>query len=550
MVLVQLCNEIAMIHWLHKAADLHPRVTGMYRDFLREKYGSVADLNSAYGSGHASWEEIEQPEGDVSEKSLPRFFDWALFYRRYYAAYFGRLHDLARERGITVPLSANIPQFYDYDVRGRGVYSPMTTSLFRDFPEKAPRTIFGGAYQLRRMDFENFHDIPMATEVIRMLDRSVPSICAELQTGIMRDRPRLYPQDVDLNLAASLAHGLDGVNCYMFSAGRNLPGMGAFGSTHDWQAPVSLDGAVKPHFEPIRRWGAWLNKHGESLALTRKVPDLALGFYLPYYATEYFRGEWTARVEALRTGHFYDGIARLIQLAGYNFAAADLMKDGLDTLLKFRSLCVHSIGLMDARTQDKLAEFVRRGGNLLIGPAMPRRDLSGKKCENLLKSLHVSARQAGRTETVRWREGECWVESLFDVFDPGPYRTVLKTASGRACAVAGRSGPGRWLAYGFPVPPLFDYQVGMVREWLRALEIEPRVRIEPWDAQAVLRWGNGRGFLFIFNYHDVPMEGRVAVRLKEFAGTPYRAAFRLDRRSCRAVALRRIGNKIVGEGFK
>ncbi|HRY30577.1 MAG TPA: beta-galactosidase, partial [Elusimicrobiota bacterium] len=272
---VQLCNEVAMVHWLQKGADRKEHVQRMYRAFLREKYGDVASLNRAHRARHSSFDAVVQPSGEgVELKNLAPHLDWALFYRRYYAAYFLSLSARAKKFGVDVPLYCNIPQFYDYDIRGRGNYAPMTTSMFRDFPLLTPQLVFGGAYQMRHLDFENFHDVALTTEITRLLstvtakdgppapaegetlpalpefkvrtDNTVPIVCAELQTGIMRDRPRLYPTQVSLNVKTSVGEGLAGINAYMFAGGENPPGLGAFGTYHDWQAPVGPKGEIKP----------------------------------------------------------------------------------------------------------------------------------------------------------------------------------------------------------------------------------------------------------------------------------------------------------------
>ena len=62
--------------------------------------------------------------------------------------------------GLTLPVMANIPQFYDFDVRGRGVFAPMTSMMFRDFPARVPGVVFGGAYQMvsAATDVSNWHN--------------------------------------------------------------------------------------------------------------------------------------------------------------------------------------------------------------------------------------------------------------------------------------------------------------------------------------------------------------------------------------------------------
>lgn len=546
-IMVQLCNEIGMIHWLLKGSDHSPVVTQMYRKFLEEKYKTVSALNRSYSTHYSGFSEVPQPVGEVDDGNLGIFFDWSLFYRRYYAAYYGTLFKEAGKHAITVLHSANAPQFYDYDVRGRGVFSPMTTSLYRDFSAAAPSTVFGGAYQMRRLDFENFHDVSITTEVIKLLDEDAPVVCAEMQTGIMRDRPRLYPSDVELNIKTSVAHGLNGINCYMFSSGQNVSGMGIFGTQHDWQAPVSLRGEERDHFLPLKEWGKFVRRHGLDLAETRKVTDTTLGFYLPYYATEYYTGPWVARIETARNQLFYDGMARIIQLAGFNFSMSDLMKESDADLARRESLCLFSLDFMDEDTQTKIARYVSGGGRLLVGPRMPSRDLHGRPCAVLAKSLGLSYHEQTRKEMLLWNGNECAVEFPIQSFNGAKNHPLIKTKSGLACVSEGRSGRGRWVSYGFGLSHLYDYQVRMAREWLDHLGIRPHLSIEPWDVHAVVRWGRDRGFLFILNYHDVTKKGRVRVDLRKVAKStsPLTINFRLERRSGEIVPLILKKNKIT-----
>jgi beta-galactosidase len=416
---VQLCNEIAMVHWLQKGADYKDHVNAMYRGFIEEKYKTLAELNGAHKTSYKNFAEVRQPlSNEVDPSSLNVHVDWALFYRHYYATYYLTLSRQARKRGIDVPLLCNIPQFYDYDIRGRGNWAPMTTSMFRDFPILTPNLIFGGAYQMRHLDFENFHDVSITTEVTRMLgavnvlgtpsnemsterlpslpeftplaESPLPVVCAELQTGIMRDRPRLYPQQVALNVKSSVGQGLAGLNAYMFAGGENALGTGAFGTYHDWQAPIGPKGEKRDHLAPLKDFGRFIKWAGPHLAVTKKSVDTTLGMYFPYYATEYWSGPWTESLEGQRTSLWYDGMARLIHLAGYSVQCADIQRSPVDVLLKHKSLWVFSLGFMDHDTQVKLADYVKGGGRLFLGPCLPSQGFRGEKDTTLADALGLS----------------------------------------------------------------------------------------------------------------------------------------------------------------
>ena len=92
---------------------------------------------------------------------------------------------------------------------------------------------------------------------------------------------------------------------------------------------------------------------------------------------------------------------------------------------------------------------------------------------------------------------------------------------------------------------MFDYQVEMVRGWLRNLGIEPSVRIKPWDVQGVVRWDRERGYLFLFNYHDTPRKGKVRMTLKGHPKAAFEKSFELERRSSLVVPLRLAKSKLV-----
>ena len=514
-VLVQLDNEIGMVHWLQKAAEHGPGTERMYREFLRERYGAdLARLNAAHGSTWRDFDEVVQPaSGD--DRQEPRLLsDWMAFYQRYYAAYFATLHERYVAHGLTLPVMANIPQFYDFDVRGRGVFAPMTSMMFRDFPARVPGVVLGGAYQIRRLDYENFHDLAITSEVLRMLaGPDAPAMCAELQTGIMRDRPRLYPQDVELNLKTSAAHGLNALNAYMFSGGRNEPGMGAFGAWHEWQAAVAPEGRKRPHYAALRDFGRQVRAFGPRLAGTRKHADLALGFHAPYWATEYLTGPAIEALEWKRQHLFYDGLARLLQLAHLNTSFLDLEKATLEELGRLPALVVFTLDSMDAPTQQKLVDFVRAGGRLLLNPELPRRGVGRETCTILADFLGVRA--WGAVEgSLLYRVGrrEALAQGTLSWFEARDAEVVAETAEGRPCGLDLRRGSGRVLLLGFGLSHVFDYQVALVRGFAARLGVRPAVETDP-DLQVCLREDGHCGFLFVANFHDQPRSGRIRMAL-------------------------------------
>lgn len=505
-IAVQLDNEISMINWLTKEFDHAETVTGMYRSYLKEKYQTVEKLNREYGSSHLSFDEIDQPDGYVKESEMMRYWDWALFCRRYYAIFYKTLADMARKSGINVPLTANIAHFYDYHTCGRGIQGMMTSSMFRDFRDYVPDIVFGGAYQMRRLDYENFHDVVLISETVKMITRpGIPSIVVELQSGIMNDRPRLYPSDVDLNLKTSTAHGLNGINCYMFCGGTTPKEIASRSTYHEWQAPISADGHEKLHLQPIREFGEFLKKNNSELAATKKIYDLSVGVYMPYYMTEYLRGPFTDKITFLRDKLFFDGVGRLLVLAGFNFNMLDLERTSQAELNKIKYLCVFGLDFMDKATQLKLAAYVKQGGKLLLNYQVPEKDLSLKKEKALISSFGIQKIERNGENLIEFYGRDCLTEMETSTFKIKGAKVIARTlGTGKPCIVKKKVGRGEVVIAGAGITHTFDYHIDIIKRLLGELGLDPPADSLAPDIHTVRRGSEKAEYLFVFNYHDEP----------------------------------------------
>ena len=505
----QLCNEIGMINWLGKIGDYAPYSDRMYRDFLKKRYGTIGKLNSAYKSLYKGFPEIKQPANTLTEANLRRLLDWGDYYKEYYAVYFAELHSMAKKMGVRTPVLANIPQFYDYDLRGRGIYSPATTIKFGKFSEKVPGVIFGGAYQMRRLDYENFHDIPITSAVVRSITpEGSPVICAELQTGVLSDKPRLYPADVELNLRTTFMSGVNGLNCYMFAGGTNEGGVGQFGLYHEWQAPVASDGRLRSHFKSLVGFGEFINGTGAAAAGMPPAADLNLGFYSEYYNTEYLDGPMADRMFALRNEFFFDGLARQSYLAGYQTGLVDIKKN---PEIKAPALAVFSSQFMDAASQRKLFDYVNKGGKLLFCGETLLKDESWKPCPGFLDSLGLKAEKVRGVRTVEFLGRETYLHNqdinIFSNLLPGD--KVIAVHGDKPCGIIRRVGKGSLCLLGFHFSDKFDYFKPAFDAVCRELGVRKSVETGGYDLITMLRRNKESGFLLVANYHDDVTAGSI-----------------------------------------
>jgi beta-galactosidase len=512
-VAVQLCNEIGMIPWVAKSPDRAAPTEEGYRAFLKGRYASIEALNAVHGASWRRFDEIAQPPLLIESDNWQAHLDRAAYFRAHYAEYYARLAAMARRLGIEVPLIANIPMFWDFDMRGRGLQSPLTVSLFSRFAERVPGVSLGGAYQMRRLDHENSHDIAIATEMVQSAlgAADAPSrgaaLCVELQTGVLCDRPRLYPSDIDLNLRLSFGHGLDGVNVYMFAGGRNADGMGGFGNYHEWQAPIASDGSTRPHLAPLESFGAFLAGFGTPFAASKKPSATAIGFHAPYWMTEFVAGGEAQALEAARDRFAFDGIWRLLDLTGRPFRVVDLDRDALP-----ESLFVFAWDRMAAETQRRLAEHVAAGGRIAIWPRLPERDWRGEPCAILAERLGLKPerrpprvviidgeeRHVGSdVQTVATREGD---------------QVLARLKDGAPAALLRSCGKGAFLYIGFGIEDKFLYWRGIFSDWCDQLGVAESIRIRPRaEIGAPWRAGADGSFLTVSNPHEIEMTASIEI---------------------------------------
>lgn len=507
--LVQLCNEIDMPTWLGRQPDFHAHVSQAYGDF-------VGDPGA------------QQPDGWVATLPSARHTAWMDFYAREFARY---AQDLALGAKLDVPVMVNLAQWKDFADRGRGLEAPLTATMFRDMAQTVPQLVLGGDYYPRRLDYENFHDVVIATEIVRMIsDHERPVVCPELQTGGNEDRPRLYASDVELLLQTSAGHGLNALNAYMLAGGSNPEGIGLFGVEHDWQAPIGPSGDLRPHSDAIARFGAFLASHPD-FAGTQKRFDTTIGIYLPYFQTEYLRGGAIEALERRRADFLQDGWLRMLSLANLQYRMVDLQR----APQLGETLWVYCEDWMAAPTQALLASFVQAGGKLVLFPTVPTRGLDGEPCALLAEALG-SVPEDEATRYVRVEGTSLPLMGHAQTFATREGDAVLgQTDSGRACCLLRPVARGAVLLMGYGMKHRWDRQVAIARAWAAKLGIDPRLQLDQPEVIGVVRAHATACFVTLCNYHDVAtrVSGTVAWQGERVAIAA--GAIDLERRSARTI---------------
>ncbi|MBU1078606.1 MAG: beta-galactosidase [Spirochaetes bacterium] len=523
-ILIQLDNEISMLNWLTKSPTYSFFSNSLFQKYLKEKYHDITNFNKAFRTQYSSFQEVKQPDGNFDPQKGDFIYEWTDYYREFYALYYKKLYSYMKEYSIDLPVIANIPQIYDYDVKGRGNMGIMTTSMFKNFGKHVPDVIFGGAYQYRRLDYENFTDITAMTEVVRMITPPEnPMICAEMQTGIMFDRPVLYPSDVALNIKTSLATGLNGINGYMFAGGQNFENMGGFGNYHNWQAAIGADGSLADHYYAVKEAGEVIKASASLIARSKSVAEINIGLYLPYYQTEYLKGEFPEHLMSKRDQKFFDGLLRLIRLAGYNYRFIDLKAIDKKKIEKLDNLWVFSLEFMDKATQDKIADYSTMGRQLLFYPTVPEYDLSFKKCTILkdqLKIKKVIHKQVGANRVKKHKDDFLYYggDELY-AFETSTSKDMVPlyySEDNKLTSFKIKRGQSSIIVCGFDLTHKFDFQIDFIESFAKECHIKKEIKNANRRVSTILRRGEEADLLFTANYTEMKQSAKINLLKKKF----------------------------------
>lgn len=500
-VLYQVDNEIGMLHWVSNQTDFSPTTLERFEghlqrhpELIRPGWLGKGDLTRPL----ITWWRSEEP--------LKFHESWSHFAQHDRAAYASTLRDMARADGVSVPIMVNVHGFRDYSVISRGMDYPI--GLAQLGPVAETGLMLAGDWYPGKVTPDTYHDVPLAAILTRASNRGQhPLFAAEFQSGRLMDRPRLSPQDLDLWTRLAVAHGADGVNLYMFSGGDNPEDIGAFGTPHEWQAPISADGSTRPSYRAASHLGALFKAAGSALADTQVVTDLFLGLYMPYYGTDIVpagpAGASLRDLAARRDAFHFDGLARLLVAA--NFGIGGLVVDERTPIdpEKVPALFLWTASYMDAGTQRRLVDYVRAGGRLFIGPEVPEQDWSGAPALVLREALGISGTQEGSRPEEFVIEGIPLYGPRWTALSVSDDRAVVRHVDGSPVVAKCLVGQGEALVTGIALTHSYDRHVDVMRALAGLLGVKGRLALSDPIIHAAIREGSDARYLFLCNTDDV-----------------------------------------------
>lgn len=394
-IMMQVCNEIGVFSWLAHQADYSEVVRKMYGDYLEKKYQSVIRINTLWGTRFDRFSEIPLPPDGrnpyVSRQDRGRDHDWHLFWRSYYAAYLGKLSKMARDRGVTVPLYHNLPGW----IYGHGYEFPVNITMYDELFGEKSEIVFGVDHIPEFLSHRNMHDDRIINDITAAMQGQKPLFAAEFQCGSREYHVVTNPRELELFYKASLAHGLTGWNFYMFSQGKNKPETGYSGDTFYWFNPMTAEGEKTSAFPLVQRISRLLKPLENIILESERRAEICVLFYPPYYATELERPTDEAcgmvyNSSSIRRPAYFDGLLKVLQIMNIDYDLADLTKTRAPQLSVYKQVWAFCTDEMNSPDQQTLLDYTHEGGNLVLFPYLPDREMSNVPCTLIRDALKVS----------------------------------------------------------------------------------------------------------------------------------------------------------------
>jgi beta-galactosidase len=353
--------------------DYAPESIALYRKFLGEKYGSIDALNAVYGSKHAAIGDVPAPKSceAAAPRDLPWYLDWAEYKEYLIRRFHVRLAQMLRERGVDVPLALDGPPDYCTPIDALGLQSALETPLVGMEIDAHPA------------------EYPALAAAVRYLTgtRRLPYVSrfASGQSWFAGRVPT--PADEEFAVLCAVMHGMTAMSFHMLVEGDRWVG-----------APIQRSGEPRPEYADLfRRLGAFFTqfKIWDSKKNCRTLVLISAGLeryhnafstldhaYLgllripkPFseiVAVPGFQSD-PQRQSILAEGSWIREACRYLEAAQveYNLGDTRMM---LDDFSKYDMVFVPTADFMDRKEQERLLEFVDRGGNLVFGPAIPTLD--------------------------------------------------------------------------------------------------------------------------------------------------------------------------------
>jgi len=370
----------------------------LFRRYLMSEYQDLETYNLRHVTTYDDWNEIQPPRAwkkPEFSRELVAYMDWG----RFLAEYMADIYRIWREAlGVELPwlVNPNPPLDEEYGI---------DAWLTRVVPERWPNVHYGFTNWIGDVSADS-----AAYGRYLITAKRAPGVNLEENWGFAQLYDPAYA-DASASFYQTLlavGGGATGFNVYTGAATAvwddeldvvNHPPYPDF-------APITAEGEVTPKAEIVKWLSAFFLKHGEEFLACRPRTVVAWGLYLPYarvaawVPVEQRASRWPVCGDSLR--RFQALMRRLHQ----DYALVSLQAASLEELEHYPFLILHGGEFMERVVQEKLAAYVRQGGQLGLLGQVPHLDRSFAPLD-LLSSLGEGLTRLSEEDCEPWLANEC-----------------------------------------------------------------------------------------------------------------------------------------------
>lgn len=501
-VMIQLDNEMGMIHWVRNILDLNPDTIHRFASYLRDRYGD--GLGSHYPvSGLEEFlnEGIRNPEDPFGSRIVS---DYRRFFRIYLKEYARILVEEARLNGMEVPPVINIHGFANggktFPIGISQLIDVMRIEGMISATDVYPGFISAGSY----------HELVLCNEMTKTLQNpDQPLFSIEFQAGGNHDFGHGQSSLYDLHARLCLSVGMRAINHYLFVSGENDPLLSPT-RRHDWGHPVRMDGTLRNHYYRYPKLSKTLDAYGAELIAAQPQTVTTIGFLLDDFMTEVNNKttqEATRGLTHQRDIVLFDFLGKGLSATHRHYDAIELASGNLDPETT-PTLWVMMEKQCNALVQQKLADYLRRGGRLVLAGRMCVEDFEGSPCTILLEAIGIDTIKSDPPFTgrdIRVFQYRDVPVSFVEVYSGQFDEVIAQTENGETAGFVKRVGDGKVVVFGAAIPAHTLDDIGIIEEMARRIDCRASFKLSSW-ADARISRGERGSFLYISNYYDDPVE--------------------------------------------
>jgi beta-galactosidase len=506
-IMVQLDNEMGMIQWVRNIIDLNPDTLSHFATYLQERYGeSLSEHYSAANLPDFLYEQISQPQANYA---ITLVEDYRRFYRGYLRDYAAALLKSAKSYGMEVPPIVNIHGFGN-----GGKTFPIGLSQLVEVMEMEGWISATDVYPIFISE-GNCHQLILVNEITKALQIPEQALFSiEFQAGGNQDFGGAQSSLYDLHSRLCISVGMRAINHYLFFDGENDPVLSPT-KRHNWGHPVRKDGTLRRQYGRYSKLSRVINAYGEDLLLAQPKNVTTIGFLLDYFMTEYNNSFSRPNTDILthqRDIVLFDFIARGLTLSHRPFDALEVTRASLDPA-KTPLLWLMIEKQADAATQQKLVDYVKAGGKLILVGRLPEETFDHSPCTILKDALGIQSVHNDPpfiyTNTIQaFHYGDVPI-SFLESYN-GSFDEVFATSKeGQAVGFIKNLGKGQTMVFGAALPANTLDDLDILNQMANRMGCPALFSMTDW-ADVRLSEGEKGNFLFVNNYQDDPLETMIS----------------------------------------